>query len=213
EDAAFAGLRGRQVRNAGLSRRWLDQFREAEVEHLRAPILGYHHVRRLEIAVRDAFQVSRAQGVGQRDREPEYPVERQATFGDQVAKRLPIYELHRQEQDAVGLLHRMNRDDVRMAEGGNTLSFVFEPYSALRIGGHVLRKDFDRDCTVQSGIAGAIDLAHAAGPNERQDFVRAESSAGREGHEGFVDDWMTALIVVRLLASGQGICRILFTRG
>ena len=32
-------------------------------------------------------------------------------------------------------------------------------------------------------VARAIDLAHAAGADVRRDFVRAETSAGSQGHE------------------------------
>jgi hypothetical protein len=48
-------------------------------------------------------------------------------------------------------------------------------------------QDFDRDRAIETGVAGFVDLAHPAGPDGREDFIRAEAHAGREGHGGGPD--------------------------
>ena len=54
------------------------------------------------------------------------------------------------------------------------------------------RQDLDRDVPPQLGVARAIDLAHAAGAERRDDRVRAELTVshlreGREGRRGFLE--------------------------
>ena len=44
-------------------------------------------------------------------------------------------------------------------------------------------QDLDRDVAIQLRVARAIDLAHAAGADRHDDFVRAEASAGNWGME------------------------------
>ena len=53
--------------------------------------------------------------------------------------------------------------------------------SRSAIAGEGLGQDLDRDVAIQLRVARAIHLAHAAGPEGREDFVGAEASAGEEG--------------------------------
>ena len=61
-----------------------------------------------------------------------------------------------------------------MIERGQDLRFAPESGEPLRIGREERRKDFERDLAIELGIPGAIDLAHTAGPDSREDFVRAQ---------------------------------------
>ena len=54
--------------------------------------------------------------------------------------------------------------------------------SESRVVGEVLRQHLDRDVALEARVARAVDLAHAAGAERRQDLVRAEAVAGREAH-------------------------------
>ena len=58
------------------------------------------------------------------------------------------------------------------------LRLALKPREPLRIGGERLGQDLDRDVAIQLRVARAIDLAHAAGAERRQDLVRAEACAG-----------------------------------
>ena len=71
-----------------------------------------------------------------------------------------------------------------MIERGEDLRFALEAREAIGIVGEGLGQDLDRDVAIELRIARAIDLAHAAGPKGREDFVRAEASAWGEGQEG-----------------------------
>ena len=68
---------------------------------------------------------------------------------------------------------RQRRDGLRLA---------LEPRERRRILGKALGQDLDGDIAIQLGVAGAVDLAHAAGAELADDFVGAETRAWGKGH-------------------------------
>src|SRR5216110_1747018 len=68
------------------------------------------------------------------------------------------------------------RADVRMLQARNGARFAVESFGKVR------RQDLDRDGAIEPRIARAIDLAHAAGSERRDDLVRPEAYAGRNVH-------------------------------
>ena len=66
--------------------------------------------------------------------------------------------------------------DVGVVERGNGTGFTGKPLGELGVG------NFDRDIPIQTGIVGAIHLAHATLADEREDLVGAEFVACRERH-------------------------------
>ena len=81
------------------------------------------------------------------------------------------------------VLEPVDRPDVRMVERGQHLRFALETGEAIRIAREGVRQDLQRDLAIQLGIARAIDLAHAAGPEGGEDLVRAEADAGLQGRQ------------------------------
>jgi hypothetical protein len=67
-------------------------------------------------------------------------------------------------------------------ERGKNPGFTIEPRETLGIHSEPLEEHLQRNVTIQLGVSGAIDLPHPAGPDGRVDLIRAEASAGREGH-------------------------------
>ena len=84
--------------------------------------------------------------------------------------------------DPVRVLESVDVRDVGMVERRQHLRFAVEARQSLRVVGEDVRENFDRDVTVQLRVARPIDLAHAAGPEGGQDFVRAEAGSGGQGH-------------------------------
>ena len=76
----------------------------------------------------------------------------------------------------------MERTDVGVIEAGDGFGFALEALFARRIGGEMGRENFDSHGSVEACVAGAIDFAHAAGAEGREDFVGAELGAGSQGH-------------------------------
>ena len=53
---------------------------------------------------------------------------------------------------------------------------------ALEAIAEPLGRDLDGHVAAHARIAGAVDLAHAAGAERRQDLVRSQVSSGRKRH-------------------------------
>jgi hypothetical protein len=60
-----------------------------------------------------------------------------------------------------------------MIQRGDGAGFALEALAALRVGGKIRGKDFDGDVAAEARIARAIDFAHTAGAEGRDDFVGA----------------------------------------
>jgi hypothetical protein len=73
----------------------------------------------------------------------------------------------------------VNRRDVWMIQRRQQLRLALEPGEPIGVGREHFRQNFDGDVPMASRIAGAIYLAHPAGADERDDFVGAETHAGR----------------------------------
>ena len=66
---------------------------------------------------------------------------------------------------------------------------------------NAIGQDLDRDVATQPRVARAVDVAHAARANQRDDFIGAEPRAGGEGHG--------ATLILRVApgpAKGKGRC-------
>src|SRR5207344_2330854 len=64
-------------------------------------------------------------------------------------------------------------------QGGDALGFALETREPIRVARHARRQHLQGDEAVQAGVARLVDLAHAAGAQRRDDFIRTESIAGR----------------------------------
>ena len=76
----------------------------------------------------------------------------------------------------------VQRADVRMVERRDGARFALEALAELGIGGECVGQDLDRDDAIEPRVARLVDLAHAAGADEREDFVGAEAGAGGQSH-------------------------------
>src|SRR4051794_12236559 len=69
-----------------------------------------------------------------------------------------------------------------MVERRNRPRFATEALSGSGVPLNDRGQHFDRDVPLQLGVAGAIDLAHASGPDAADDLVRTEPCSWRERH-------------------------------
>src|SRR5262245_51422920 len=76
----------------------------------------------------------------------------------------------------------MDRDDVRVIEGGDGTCLALESGEALGIACDVLWKNLERDVAGQTRIVGAVHRAHAASAERAADLIGTESGSGHEGH-------------------------------
>ncbi|MNC94504.1 hypothetical protein D3C83_113750 [compost metagenome] len=69
-----------------------------------------------------------------------------------------------------------------MVERGKGARLAFEADDGVAVRRDRRRQDFDRDRAAKAKVAGAIDLAHAAGADRRDDLIGADARARSEGH-------------------------------
>ena len=82
----------------------------------------------------------------------------------------------------VGRADVVNAQDVGMRELARGLGLDLEAAEPLRIGGEAGGQGLDRHLAAEPRIASAIDLAHPAGADWRDDFVRSEPGSGGNSH-------------------------------
>ena len=98
---------------------------------------------------------------------------------------------------SIGLLDRVDRDDVRVVEGGNATGLTAESFEPIGIGGHSGRQHLEGDIASESRVVRAIDLAHPAGANGRNDRVVAQCPADQRPHPFLQGRHLTAVAGVR----------------
>ena len=92
---------------------------------------------------------------------------------------------HDEERRALVMADVVQRADIRVGQLCNRVRLAVEPLAHDRACAFTIDDDLDRDCAVEPGVAGAIDLAHPAGAERRFDLVRPEASSPAEFHGGF----------------------------
>ena len=71
-----------------------------------------------------------------------------------------------------------------MTERCQKLCFPAEAREPLAVVCEGRWQNLQRDVAIELRVAGAVDLAHAARANQRDDLIRAETGTGRERHGG-----------------------------
>ena len=82
--------------------------------------------------------------------------------GIDLAQRLAVHQLHRQQQPSVVLLDGVDGDDAGMIERGDGLRLALEALPRVRVAREHAGQDFQRDPPVQARVLRDEHLAHAA---------------------------------------------------
>ena len=101
---------------------------------------------------------------------------------DLLVERLAVDELQDDRGRAVGLLETVNAGDVRMVERGEELGLALEPAETIGVAREFAGQHFQRDVALQLRVARTVDLAHAAGAEQLDDFVRCDPRTGFKWH-------------------------------
>ena len=167
------------------------QLGDAEVEHLGVAAVGNHQVLGLEIAMDDAGGMGRTKRVRHLHEKLERTLEVETAGLDRLAQRLPRHELHRDvehrrsERDAVpfrrALTDVVDRDDVRMVQRGCGSGFLDKTLEPVRIPGHVLTQDLQRQVAAEHRIARHVDFAHPATSDQAQNVEPPDRRVGKVG--------------------------------
>ena len=100
---------------------------------------------------------------------------------------LALDQLHRQEVRgrAVGerrALEAVEVCDAGVVEGREDLCLALEAGEAVGVGGECLGQELESHVAAELRVGGAVNLAHPARAERRDDLVRAEAGAGGERH-------------------------------
>ena len=101
---------------------------------------------------------------------------------DPIGERLAVDELENQRRRAGVIVDAVNRRDIGMIERREHARLTLEAHQAVGVGGDRRRDDLDRDVAAQPRVARAIDLAHPAGTDQRDDVMAADPRSRRERH-------------------------------
>ena len=100
-----------------------------------------------------------------------------------LAQRLAFEQLRHDVGHAVVHADVVDREDVRVIQRRSGARFLLEALKPAGIGRGVRGKNLDRDVAPEPRVAGAIDLAHPAGAEQRKDFVGTEMDTGCQRHD------------------------------
>jgi hypothetical protein len=182
-------LRGEQDR-IGLRRRQLvggallavgPEPGQTEVQELRSRGRR-HHVAGLEVAVDDTVLVGGRKGVGDLRSDLERLGQGERPLLQRLGERLAAQVLHHEERLALLLPDVVQRADGGVLEGGDGARLPLEAGAQRGIESELRRQDLQRDRALEAGVAGPVDLAHAPGPDQVENLVRAEAHTRRQGH-------------------------------
>src|SRR5262249_15657423 len=145
-----------------------EDLADAEVEDLRLQSAGGRlvqvDVRRLEIAMQDPVRVRRREAARERDDDGERLVDAELPLArEQRAERLPLQQLHQEEQPAVVALPEVEHlDDRRVTHAIARARLLEEALQALGVAGERAVQDLDRHRAIDQLVARAPDAARAS---------------------------------------------------
>jgi hypothetical protein len=132
--------------------------------------------------VDDAFRVHRHQRAPNLDEDGKGLGHRQTyPFAQNVAQVAPLEKLHHVVVAPVGeLTKREDVDQPRVLDVVHGARFQYEAADGVLVLGQPGRQHLDGDLLADDGVDGAVDRAHAALADARQDLVLAHLRARRE---------------------------------
>src|SRR4051794_27168119 len=107
-------------------------------------------------------------------------VDRNRAARDALRQIVALNEFHDEGGEVWSLFEAVDRGDVRMIEGREDFGFPLKAREAIRIACNRGGQHLDRHRTFEIAVGRAIDLAHAASTDLRDDFVDAEAGAGSQ---------------------------------
>ena len=165
--------------------RGFDALGQAEVQDLDVAVVRDEDVVGLQVAVDDALAVRGGEALGDLQRPVHGLPLRDGRAVELAAQRLALEQL----RDGVGRRRRACRS--RGSRGCSDARARRPPWPRARsararpvVRGQLRREDLDRDVAVQLRVARAVDLAHPARAERREDLVGTETCSGGERHRG-----------------------------
>ena len=158
------------------------QARQAKIGQQHVAARVQHDVAGLEIAMQDSLFVRRRQPRAQFAGDLDTLVGGKAADpANQRRQILPVHVFHRKEHLAFDLAEIVNAADVGMRNLARDANFVAEARQSGFIAGDALGQKLERDWLLERQVVGAVDLAHSAFAEQRDDAIALrEQRSGRK---------------------------------
>ena len=156
--------------------------RQAEVEHLDVTTRRHEHVVGFEVSMNDAARVRGVKRPGDLPGVVERLPAGQRTATHGAPQRVALEQFRHGVGHTAVATEIVDGEDVGMRERGDGLRLPLEPGQSIRIDRERFRQHLERHLTPKLCIVSAVDLAHAAGAEGRDDLVGADSAATRQAH-------------------------------
>jgi hypothetical protein len=151
--------------------------RDAEVHHARTTVGIEQDVRRLQVAVRDALRMRRAQCLEHTAQEHNRGARRHGAAGAQrLGQRAATHQLEHQIRLAVGVVGLEHRHDVRMRQAADGARLVQPLIHRDRFGAR--QQQFQRHVAIQPLVVRAPDRGLGAAPEHVDQHETAHAHAG-----------------------------------
>ena len=161
----------------------LEDFREAEVQELDAPVGRDFDVGGLEVAVDDPLLVRRLERLGDLLRVGERFFEGERAGSEVLREVFALDELHDEKVAPGNFFEGVDGGDSRMIQRCKRASLPLEPLPSLFIIKEFFRQDLDCDLSREPRVFRPVDLPHSARAERGENLVRTEAHARRECHE------------------------------
>lgn len=119
----------------------------------------------------DAFRVRSLEAVEDLGGNVEETVERERALFDLFAEGEAVEKLHGDKNMVVVVVDLINGANIGVVEGGSGAGFTEEAIAHLGIVSNFGRKEFESGETLEAGVFGFIDDAHAALSDALEDAV------------------------------------------
>ena len=114
--------------------------------------VAVHEPLRMRVRERPRHLAQHARALGARER---------TARAHALRERLAVHERHHIEDEALAILDRVDRDDVRVRELGREPRLAQEPITQPRLRRPLGRQQLDRDRTIEMDLARQVDDPHA----------------------------------------------------
>ncbi len=115
----------------------------------------------------------------------------------------PVKKFHGNESLAIFLANVVNSADIGMIQRGSGLGLALKTSQGLRVTGDLVRQEFQGHKTVQPGVFGLVNDAHAAA-TELLDNAVVRDGLADHWRESYVRETSKSMKAVELAAVQQG---------
>src|SRR5262249_44734229 len=126
--------------------------------------------------------VGAAHAIGDLARDPRTLGQPQGAARDEVGERGAVHQLHHDRARSAEILEAVDGRDVRVVDRCEQPRLTLEAGITLGAGEPGFGQHLDGDVTTQPRVRRAINLAHPARAEQRDDLVRTDSGSRCDGH-------------------------------